>query len=452
MQHRSSGIQGALCLALATAGLLTAGASSAAPPLPVAPDAQALEAFATDQLVLKFRDAAVADARSAALQAVAARFGVQVVGSRPGSVGLIAKLDRRLPNAEAARLAAAMKAAEPALAFAQADAWARVAAAPPNDPLLPSQWHYTDPVGGIHITAPAWKRSKQGRGVTVAVIDTGYRPHVDLVANIVPGYDMIVDTTVSNDGNGRDADAQDPGDGCGFQSSWHGTHVAGTIAAVTNNGIGVAGVAPRAKVQPIRALGCGGGYFSDIEAGIEWASGGTVAGLPANPTPARVINLSLGGITSCPTTTQTAINNAVARGTVVVVAAGNYAMDASTFAPGNCSGVITVAATTQLGARAYYSNFGTAVEIAGPGGDGAAGVLSTLNAGFSSPGADSYAAYIGTSMATPHVAATVALMLARDPSLTPAAVLARLQATARPFPGSCSGCGAGIVDVDAAVP
>lgn len=221
---------------------------------------------------------------------------------------------------------------------------------------------------------------------------------------------------------------------------------------MTNNGIGVAGVAPKAKVQAVRVLGCGGGYFSDIEAGIEWASGGTVAGLPPNPTPARVINLSLGGFSSCPATTQTAINNAVARGTVVVVAAGNYALDASTFAPGNCTGVITVAATTRLGARAYYSNFGSMVEIAGPGGDGAAGVLSTLNDGFSSPGADSYASYIGTSMATPHVAATVALILARDPSLTPAAVLSRLQSTARAFPGSCSGCGAGIVDVDAAVP
>lgn len=444
----------ALCASLA--GTAAQAADNADAARLAADTARLLATHATDQIILKFRAGAVADARSAALHDAAQRFGVQITGSRAGSLGQIVTLSKRLPNADAAKLAEAMLAAEPALERAQADAWATISALPaaamPNDPLVGSQWHYADPVGGINLTQPLWKRSKQGKGVVVAVLDTGYRPHVDLAANIIPGYDMIVSTAVSNDGDGRDADAQDPGDGCGGQSTWHGTHVSGTIAAVTNNGIGVAGVAPKAKVQPVRVLGCGGGYFSDIEAGIEWASGGTVAGLPANPTPAKVISLSLGGFTACPATTQTAINNAIARGTTVVVAAGNYNMDAINFAPANCNGVITVAATTQLGAKAYYSNYGASVEIAAPGGDGAAGVLSTLNAGVSTPGADSYASYIGTSMATPHVSGTVALMLARNPALTPAQVLTQLQATARPFPGVCNQCGAGIVDATAAVP
>ena len=417
--------------------------------------AQLQAAYATDQLVLTFKPGQAANLERPALHAAAAALGVQLTGSRPGAGGLIVRLDRPLSPDDATQLAASLRQAEPALATAQPDARAKVAAAMPNDPLLGNQWHYTEPTGGIHITAAAWKRAKFGKGVVVAVLDTGYRPHVDLVANLVPGYDFINVPSVANDGNGWDPDPIDPGDGCGGQSSWHGTHVAGTIAAVTNNGTGVGGVAPGAKVQPVRVLGCGGGYFSDIDAAIEWASGGTVAGVPANPTPAKVINMSLSGFTACPSGTQTAINNAIARGTVVVVAAGNYAMDTSSFAPANCAGVITVAATNRSGSKASYSNYGAMVEIAAPGGDyggAGSGVLSTLNAGYSTPGADNYVEYIGTSMATPHVAGVAALVMARSPSLTPAQVTSRLQSTARAFPGTCNQCGSGIVDVNAAVP
>ena len=415
-------------------------------------DLQARQEVGTDQLLFKFRPGAAASMASPALREAANRYGVNITGSRLGSIGHIVKLDKRLPNAVAQKLAEEMKAADPALEAAQADAWATIAGVP-NDTLWSSQWHYFEPTGGINVVK-AWKRSK-GKKVVVAVLDTGYRPHADLVANLVPGYDMIVDTAVANDGNGRDADASDPGDGCGGASSWHGTHVAGTIAAVTNNGVGVAGVAQKSKVQSVRVLGCGGGYFSDIDAGIEWASGGTVAGLPANPTPAKVINMSLSGATSCPAATQTAINNAVARGTVVVVAAGNAYGNAASYAPANCANVITVAATNRSGAKASYSNTGTVVEIAAPGGDfggTGSGVLSTLNAGYSTPGADNYVEYVGTSMATPHVAGVAALIMAKQPTWTPAQVLARIQSTARAFPGACAGCGSGIVDANAAVP
>jgi serine protease len=268
---------------------------------------------------------------------------------------------------------------------------------------------------------------------------------------------------VSNDGNGRDTDASDPGDWitagqCGTgspaqNSSWHGTHVAGTIAALTNNGSGVAGVAYGARIVPARVLGKCGGYTSDIADAIVWASGGTVSGVPANANMAQVINMSLGGTGACDATTQNAINGARSRGTVVVVAAGNEAVNASNSSPANCSGVITVAATNRSGGRASYSNYGTIVDVAAPGGDGGTGngILSTLNSGTTTPASDSYASYMGTSMATPHVAGVVALMLAKNPSLTPDDVEARLRSSARAFPASCSGCGAGIVDASAAV-
>jgi serine protease len=205
----------------------------------------------------------------------------------------------------------------------------------------------------------------------------------------------------------------------------------------------------------VRVLGKCGGYTSDIADGMIWASGGTVSGLPTNPNPARVINMSLGGSGSCDTTSQNAINSARSRGTVVVVAAGNSNADASNFSPASCSGVITVAATNRSGGRAYYSNYGSIVDVAAPGGDvrssSANGILSTLNAGTTSPGADSYAYYQGTSMATPHVAGVVALMLAKNSALTPDEVETRLKGSTRAFPATCSQCGTGIVDASAAV-
>jgi serine protease len=228
--------------------------------------------------------------------------------------------------------------------------------------------------------------------------------------------------------------------------------VAGTIAAVTNNSNGVAGVAFNARIVPARVLGKCGGYTSDIADAIVWASGGTVSGVPANANPADVLSISLGGGGSCGSTTQNAINSARSRGASVVVAAGNSNTNASGFSPANCSGVVTVAATGRNGGKASYSNFGATVEVAAPGGSGGSNsVLSTLNTGTQGPGSDSYALYNGTSMATPHVSGVVALMLQAEPSLTPDQVTQILQSTARPFPATCSQCGSGIVDANAAV-
>ncbi|MFN7723764.1 MAG: S8 family peptidase [Rubrivivax sp.] len=422
----------------------------------------------TDQMIIKYRKGTAGASRAdmVTLSQVHAAFNREGIQMRPlrrnGFDAHVMKLDRQVDVERLQRLAQLVKALDPDIDYAEPDR-RMFPMLTPNDSRYGEQWHYFEATGGLN--APTAWDSSTGTGVVVAVLDTGYRPHVDLNANIVAGYDMIIDTATANDGNGRDNSALDPGDWttagqCGTgspasNSSWHGTHVAGTIAAVTNNASGVAGVSFGAKVQPIRVLGRCGGYTSDIADGITWASGGTVGGLPANTTPARVINMSLGGGGACDTTTQTAINGARGRGTVVVVAAGNSNANAANFSPASCSGVITVAAVNRSGGRAYYSNFGANVDVAAPGGDvrsaATNGVLSTLNSGTTTPGADSYAWYQGTSMAAPHVAAVAALMKARNAALTPDQIESLLKSSARAFPATCSQCGSGIVNAAAAV-
>ena len=271
---------------------------------------------------------------------------------------------------------------------------------------------------------------------------------------------------------------------CGgpHNSSWHGTHTAGTIAAAGNNAVGVAGINWLGKILPVRVLGKCGGYTSDIADAIVWASGGAVTGVPVNTTPARVMNMSLGADLgagkTCATddiVTQNAIDTALANGTAVVVAAGNSSTDAASFSPASCNGVITIAAIQCQGGRAVYSNYGPFVAIAAPGGgywsDGVVfcGILSTLNTGTTTPFVSTYVYYQGTSMAAAHVTGVASLMLGLNASLTPGQVLAKLQATARPFETATASlydhctsdlgavdsytkyCGAGVLDMAAAV-
>jgi serine protease len=321
----------------------------------------------------------------------------------------------------------------------------------PNDTNYNQQFGFSSTTAGIRAEA-AWNVST-GSGIRVAVLDTGSTSHSDLNANTVGGYDFVSDSASARDGNGRDSNPQDQGDwtsgecGAASGSSWHGTHVAGTVAAVTNNSKGVAGTAFNAKVVPVRVLAKCGGSLSDIADAIIWASGGSVSGVPANANPAEVINMSLGGSGSCGSTYQAAIDSAVGRGTTVVVAAGNANSNVSTARPGNCNNVIAVAATTSAGARASFSNYGAGIDVSAPG----QAILSTLNSGSTTPSSESYASYSGTSMAAPHVAGVVALMQAVSVR-TPAQVEAALKSTAYPLPGACSGgCGAGIVDAFAAI-
>lgn len=353
----------------------------------------------------------------------------------------------------------------------------------------------------------AWNTSS-GTGVVVAVVDTGMTPHVDIVGtggtispatgNLVsPGYDFISDCRMRGSclagtpDNAAvvppSADATDPGDYISAAdiaanptlfpaqkpSSWHGTHVAGTIAAIGNNGVGVIGGAYSARILPVRVLGKGGGYTSDISEGIRWAA--NVHPILANPHPAKVINLSLGGLGSCGTSAQEAINAAVANGAVVVVAAGNSHDDVANYSPANCNNVITVAAIGRDGLRAAYSNYSSPlsntvnpvkVTIAAQGADMSLsgfdrGILSTSNTGLTMPTTDSTVYHEGTSMATPHVSAAVALILARNPALTQAQVRAILAASVTSFPTSntwalydcatLNNCGTGILNARLAV-
>ena len=362
---------------------------------------------------------------------------------------------------------------DPRVAYAEIDEIAQTQFVP-NDPSYQNaQWHYqaasTHP-GGANLPA-AWD-SATGSGVVVAVIDTGVRPHVDLAANLLPGYDFVSDLTMANDGDGRDSDASDPGNwnvagACGAgslarDSNWHGTHVAGTIAAVTNNGVGGAGVAFGAKILPVRAIGVCGGFTSDIAAGMQWAAGLSVPGVPANLNKAKVLNLSLGSSGLCSATYQDAVNAVRAVGSVVVAATGNDGAS-SIGKPANCAGVIAVTAHTKLGDHANYGNIGSGTVISGPGGgtgvvlagDGAL-IYSTLNNGTTTPATDSYAGYKGTSMATPHVAGIAALIAGLQPAITPAALQSILSSSARPHPigtfcATRTDCGAGLVDAKAAI-
>jgi len=463
----------ALAVALAFSGTLFSGATLANDEISATGariQTSAIEAKGSyDRFIVKFQDRGNTRLegmlRSNALSVASSRAGASVVASRQLAVGgEVLELDRKLNPAQAREFMAAL-AGQEGVEYVEVDRLNQIRYVP-NDTRYGEQWHYFESVGGLNLPS-AWDLST-GSGVVVAVLDTGITNHSDLNANVVSGYDFIATASVGADGDGRDPDPSDPGDASGgYSSSWHGTHVAGTVAAVTNNNKGVAGVAFGAKIQPVRVLGKGGGYDSDIADAIVWASGGSVSGVPANPHPAKVINLSLGGSGSCGTTSQNAINSAVSRGAVVVIAAGNENKNVSDASPANCNNVIAVAANDQEGNRAWYSNYGNLITVTAPGGETcvpnaaqtacqtsttAKGILSTLNSGSNGPVAETYAFYDGTSMATPHVAGVVALMLSAAPGRTPAEIKTLLKDTARALPGSCSGgCGAGIVDAYAAV-
>lgn len=350
----------------------------------------------------------------------------------------------------------------------------------PNDPRYTEQWHYqnrgtnsAESAGGINLPK-AWANGVGSGRVIVAVIDTGILPeHEDIKdsGNLIDGYDMISSIFTSNDGDGRDADPTDTGDAvakneCGLlkparDNSWHGTHVAGTIGAVgTDNGKGISGINWAVKVMPLRVLGKCGGSTVDINDAIRWAAGLPVPdpgnpgmNIPINPNKAHIINLSLGGFQSCKDSpsSQEAINDVVAEGVTVVVAAGNNSMDAAKFNPASCDNVITVAASDARGHLATrYSNFGKVVEIMAPGGDVARddnndsvpdGVLSAVKGGYKLSN--------GTSMAAPHTAGVAALLIAQDNELEwkPDEIWKRLKefAVARDGTHCPKSCGAGLL-------
>ncbi|TDK20620.1 Subtilisin-like serine protease [Luteimonas aestuarii] len=345
-----------------------------------------------------------------------------------------------------------------------------------------AQWNFRNPVGGVG-AEQAWDIAT-GEGVVVAVLDTGIvQNHFDLAANVVPGYDMISDRRISRRANdGRVAGGWDVGDWIEANycvqlgapshpadiSSWHGSHVAGTVAQETNNGVGLAGLAHGAKVQPVRVLGSCGGFGSDISDGMLWAAGLEVPGLPLNPTPAEILNMSLGsqGPQACSALYQNTINQVNAAGSIIVVAAGNSNANAANYTMSSCNNVISVGATRITGGKASYSNFGARVDLSAPGGGGAVDgnpngyIWQMINTGTQGPTTDfAPVGFIGTSMASPHVAAVAAMVQGalveadRDP-LNWQQMRDLLVATARPFPVTIptnTPMGSGIVDPVAAL-
>lgn len=380
-------------------------------------------------------------------------------------------------------------AADPDVASVSIDRQRFAHASTPNDPLYPDlqpvastptagQWYLRTPTGTVvsSIDAQAaWDTTTGSSSIVVAVLDTGVRPeHPDLAGKLLPGLDFVSNVAVANDGGGVDGDPSDPGDwltsadrsttafkGCTVtNSSWHGTQTAALVGAATNNGIGMASVGRNVMVLPLRVLGKCGGYDSDILAAIRWAAGLTVSGLPVNPHPARVINLSLGAATTCLPAHRDPVSglwvendpyiDAIAelnsQGTVVVVSAGND--DKAVNAPANCPGAIAVAGLRHAGTKSGYSSLGPEAAVAAPAGNCVtdAGIcqypiLSASNTGTQGPAASTYSSGLGevglgTSFSSPLVAGSAALMLAVNPSLTAAQVKSLLTSTARPFPTS----------------
>jgi serine protease len=300
----------------------------------------------------------------------------------------------------------------------------------PNDPLYRSQWHYP------MINLPSAWDITTGTGAIVAVLDTGVvLRHPDLQAQLVSGYDFISYTSVSVDGDGIDANPDDPGDQSqgATSSSFHGTHVSGTVAAASNNGIGVAGVAWGAKVMPIRVLGKGGGYDYDILQGAYFAAGLANDSRTVPSKKADVLNMSLGGSGSS-SLVQAAYDKVRAAGVIIIAAAGNSGKTEMSY-PASYNGVVSVGALDIRKIRASYSQYNSAVDVAAPGGyitrywgggfmdvngDGYDdGVMSTMATGGSGSVSTSYGTNMGTSMACPHMAGVAALMRAVFPGLTP---------------------------------
>lgn len=391
---------------------------------------------------------------------------------------------RKLSGVESERLVRELE-ADPTIAVAEADRIYRhmgtaVPATTPDDPNYDYQWNFMDGPGGVRAEA-GWEIGN-GEGVLVAVIDSGIvENHLDLQANVVPGYDMITDTRMSR----RDTDERVPGgwdigdwaaanycsDHFGglpspeTTSSWHGSHVAGTVAQETNNGSGLAGLAHGAQVMPMRALGSCGGWGSDIADAMLWAAGIEVPGLPINENPAEVLNMSLGsqGPAQCSAAYQDAIDQVNATGAIIVVAAGNSDSNAADYTMSSCDGVISVAGTHLDGGKSYYSSWGEVVDLSAPGGDFSIvahgndqAIWQVTNSGEQGPVYDGDAPWIlrgfqGTSMSSPHVAAAVAMVQGVvDMPLNLEEMRSLLQDTARAFPIAPSvPMGAGILDLGA---
>jgi serine protease len=453
----------------------------------------------SDRLIVKLRTPFVMARHppmgSAHLASLSAVSGVELknvkaISAHMHVLRLPGHLSMRLASETARRLAT-----DPSIEYAAPDHRVHPQLAPgvPNDPAYAQQWYLNDPSVGIN-TPQAWDITTGSPGITVAILDTGFLPHFDLALDrIAAGYDFVSadpdgSFKTANDGDGPDPNPVDPGDWVsGFEagrppffdcpdaqnSDWHGTVVTGIVGAASDNGTGIAGINWHSTLLPVRVLGKCGGNLSDILQGARWAAGLSVPGIPDNPTPAQILNFSLGGSGSCDIPSRDTINEILTSGVTraFVTAAGNFDPSqsinslnspfASTNSPGNCAGMINVAALDRPGDLARYSKSGPEVTISAPGGNGSdppiasENIISLGNDGPTTAQTNVLVTAAGTSLAAPQVAGVVSLMLSVNPGLTPPAITALLRATAFGFPSgsSCdsSRCGPGIVDAGAAV-
>ncbi len=336
-----------------------------------------------------------------------------------------------------------------------------------DDPLAYVLWNLEGPDAGTTHTEPVWTNG-QGSGVTVAVLDTGMVDHPDMQNAWTGGYDFITDPALAGDSDGRDADPTDAmscDNGSGVTAANpHGLMVGSVIAARLNNTEGMAGVAPAASILPVRVISGCGGLLSDVLDGMRWAVGLPVTGLPVNPTPAKVLNLSLGTTSPgavCSNTVQSIIDEVRGTGATIIVSTGNDGADAISV-PAACQGVIAVTASTKDGKRADYGNAGVGTSLAAAGGGCAPGAIAscaTTSSNYIAVAthngtAAGYVMSAGTSFSAPHVSGAAALLLERNGSRTPDQILSILVNSARPFAsGDCPGdiCGAGMLDVNDAL-
>lgn len=416
-----------VCSLIVTSSLLLLPTVAVAGPQDPQPPPSSVGSKNATGIILSTKGALSAEA----LDAISTVVGRDVEGQAPlGDSMVSVRFDKEVPASTVRSLTKALNDL-PEVAQVSPDLIATTDAVP-NDPYFRQQTNLWSPSAAVasdggstpdySIAAPTMWEATQGRkSVVVSVVDGGIVAHPDLAKQTVPGYDMIADSQNAGDGNGRDSNAADPGnrsDGkycTAHPSSWHGTHVAGIIGALRNNKIGVSGIAPGVTLQPVRVAGRCGATMSDVIAGIRWASGGAVPGIPGNKTPAKVINLSLSSTVSdnlCPAAYQEVIDEARARGVVVVASAGNQGKDVRSRTPANCQGVLSVGATDDKGAPTSYTNAGYTIGMMAQGGEvgEGQGIWSTVDAGTAGPSKSTYRQMAGTSMAAPAVSAAAALV------------------------------------------
>jgi serine protease len=458
-----------------------------------------------------------AQTSAADVAALLARVGVPVAKSRQFTPSMhVLFLPKTLYGADVDAALARLR-ADPAVKFADVDEIRHIEAVTPNDPLfVPSvqanppasgQWYMNTPSSTpiviesnttLDLSATdavsAWGITTGSPGIVIADVDTGVRfDHPDLLraglgGRLLPGYDFVGEDLdpsngtpegtflIANDGDGWDPDPSDPGDWISTSdtsnalfssdtvanSTWHGTRVVGVYGAITNNEVGIAGMTWGSWVLPVRALGKGGGYDSDIIAGIEWAAGLPVTNpdgppVPNNPYPADIVNLSLGGSGSCPSDYQDALEQVTGMGVLVIGSAGNGGAPgaaAPVDAPANCSllvpGVVGVVGLRNVGTKVGYSSFGSGASIAAPAGncvqtagDCLRSIDTTTNAGTTIPGDNGYtnevSSNLGTSFSAPIVSGIAGLMRSVNYNLTPAQLAARLLGSATAFPAGAAG-------------